>query len=74
MSQPNNRGDSDLRPEYDFSRGARGTHHEAYRAGTNMVLLDPDVAKAFPDSASVNRALRRLLEVAQAEAAAKRPA
>jgi len=44
-----------MRPEYDFSHGVRGKHYEAYRAGTNVVLLDPDVAEAFADSASVNQ-------------------
>jgi hypothetical protein len=52
----------DLRPEYDFSRGVRGKHHGAYREGTNVVLLEPDIARAFPDSEAVNRALRKLLE------------
>lgn len=55
----------DMRPEYDFSQGVRGKHYEAYRAGTNVVLLEPDVAKAFPDSASVNRILRLLLDLAR---------
>ena len=54
-----------MRPEYDFSHGVRGKHHEAYRSGTNVVFLDSDVAKAFADSASVNQALRLLLELAQ---------
>lgn len=74
MSQPKNRSDSDMRPEYDFSPGVRGKHHQAYKAGTNVVFLDPDVAKAFPDSASVNRALRLLLDLAKAEASTKRSA
>jgi hypothetical protein len=47
----------DLRPEYDFSQGVRGVHHKAYRAGTNVVFLEPDLADFFPDSASVNQAL-----------------
>src|SRR5208283_1251011 len=47
-----------------FSHGVRGKHYEAYRAGTNVVFLDPDVAKAFADSASVNQALRLLLPLA----------
>jgi hypothetical protein len=46
--------------QYDFSRGVRGKHHEAYRRGTNVVLLDPDVAEVFKDSEAVNTALRRL--------------
>jgi len=56
--------DTDMLPEYDFSHGVRGKHYKAYRAGTNVVFLDPDVAKTFRDSASVNRALRLLIEVA----------
>lgn len=55
----------DMRPEYDFSHGVRGKHYEAYRAGTNVVLLDPDIAKAFADSTSVNRILRLLLKLAR---------
>jgi hypothetical protein len=55
----------DIRPEYDFSHGVRGKHYEGYRAGTNVVFLDPDVAKAFADSASVNQALRLLLQLAR---------
>lgn len=52
----------DLRSEYDFSEGVRGKHHGAYREGTNVVLLEPDIARAFPDSDAVNRALRKILE------------
>ena len=52
-----------LRPEYDFTGGVRGKYYKRYREGTNVVLLEPDVASAFRDSASVNRALRALLEV-----------
>ncbi len=55
----------EMRAEYDFSRGVRGKHFEGYRAGTNVVLLDADVAKVFRDSESVNRALRLLLDLAQ---------
>jgi hypothetical protein len=58
MSQAKNRKVDELRAEYDFSRGVRGKHHLAYKAGTNVVVLDPDVAKVFPDASSVNRALR----------------
>ena len=74
MSQARNRKTDELRPEYDFSRGVRGKHHAAYKAGTNVVLLDPDVARAFPDSASVNTALRLLLKIAETQLRAKRPA
>jgi hypothetical protein len=54
-----------MREEYDFSGGVRGKHHEAYRQGTNLVLLEPDVAKIFKDSAAVNSALRMLAKIAQ---------
>ena len=63
-----------MRAEYDFSGGVRGKHHVAYKAGTNVVFLDADVAKAFPDSSSVNRALRLLLELARKQMSSKRPA
>ncbi|MEP7352399.1 MAG: hypothetical protein ABI824_04120 [Acidobacteriota bacterium] len=55
----------DLRAEYDFSTGVRGKHHRQYQAGTNVVLLDPDIAKAFKDSEAVNQALRLLLDLAK---------
>lgn len=54
-----------LREEYDFSRGVRGKHYTAYRQGTNLVLLEPDVAKIFKDSAAVNAALRMLAKLAR---------
>ncbi len=74
MKQGTHRPDDEMRPGTDFSHGVRGKHHAAYRAGTNVVLLDADVAKAFPDSASVNRALRLLLDLARDQAGAKRSA
>ena len=55
-----------MRQEYDFSSGVRGKHSEAYRRGTNVVLLEPDVAEVFKDSAAVNAALRALARVARA--------
>ena len=51
-----------IRPDYDFSKGVRNKYAARLRRGTNVVLLDPDVAKAFGSSAAVNRALRSLLE------------
>ena len=53
-----------MRAEYDFSGGVRGKYVDRYRRGTNVVLLDPALADAFPDSKSVNDALRALLAVA----------
>ena len=52
----------DMQAEYDFRGGIRGKYAERYKAGTNLILLAPDVAKAFPDSDAVNAALRQLLE------------
>jgi hypothetical protein len=60
--------DDDLQPEYDFSAGVRGRHFEAYRKGTNVVFLDPDVAAIFKDSAAVNAALRLLLTLTREQA------
>jgi hypothetical protein len=62
----------DVLPEYDFSQGVRGRHHHAYRAGTNVVHLDADVAAAFKDSAAVNEALRLLMKVARERVPARR--
>jgi hypothetical protein len=56
-----------MRPEYDFSGGVRGKHHQAYREGTNVVVLDPEVARAFRDAEAVNRALRMLINLAREE-------
>jgi len=57
----------ELRPEYDFAQmtgGVRGKYVDQYRAGTNLVRLDPDVAQAFPNDAAVNEALRLLMQIA----------
>ncbi len=67
-----NEMDDELRPEYDFSQlvgGVRGKYVERYRAGTNLVLLDPDVAQAFPSEDAVNEALRLLMQIAQRQPA-----
>ena len=54
-------GENDeMLPEYDLRGGVRGKYVERYRQGTNVILLDPDVAEKFPTSESVNEALRRL--------------
>lgn len=65
MNQDSTTNPDDMRPEYDFSSGVRGKHHERYQAGTNVVFLDADVARVFKDSESVNRALRLLLDLAR---------
>lgn len=74
MSQAKSRRTDEMRPEYDFSGGVRGKHHAAYKAGTNVVFLDADVAQAFPDSPAVNRALRLLLDLARKQISSKRSA
>ncbi len=75
MSQKiNPEGDDDMLPEYDFAQGVRGKHHEAYKAGTNVIFLEPDLAKVFSDSASVNRVLRLLLNLAKENVSTDRPA
>jgi len=64
-----------MRPEYDFSElkgKVRGKYVERFRAGTNLVLLEPDVAKAFPDTQAVNEALRLLMNVAKNQASRNR--
>ncbi len=53
-------GNDDMRPEYDFSGAVRGKYYERFRESSNVVLLDPDVSEAFPNSESVNQALRAL--------------
>ena len=65
MNQNNPDPSQDLQPEYDFSGAIRGKHHDAYLQGSNVVLLDSDVAEVFKDSAAVNEALRLLLRLAR---------
>lgn len=63
--------EDELLPEYDFSKmtgGVKGKYAERYKAGTNLVLLEPDVAKAFPTAESVNEALRLLMQIAGRQA------
>jgi len=56
-----------MRKEYDFSKGVRGKYAKKYKAGTNIVLLDPDVAKVFKTPALVNQALRSLAKIIKAQ-------
>lgn len=58
----------ELRPEYrreDLGQGVRGKYRHAYEEGTNLILLSPDVAAAFPTDDAVNEALRTLIDVAK---------
>ena len=60
-----------LRREYDFSAGIRGKYAKRFLSGTNLVLLDPDVAEIFPTSDAVNDALRALARIAKSTARRK---
>ncbi len=55
----------EMRAEYDFSGGVRGKYYKRYLEGTNVVVLEPDVAKRFKNSASVNRVLREFIKDAK---------
>jgi hypothetical protein len=50
-----------MRDEYDFSQGERGKYARRYAQGTNVVVLEPDVARVFSDSKSVNVSLRKII-------------
>ena len=63
--------DNDLRPEYDLSKlkgGVRGKYYRQAVAGTNLMLIEPEIAEVFGDAESVNRALRLLVDTAEAAA------
>jgi hypothetical protein len=62
MKKGSKKNHSDMQAEYDFSRGARGKYARRYAEGTNVVVLDPDVAKLFPNAEAVNSSLRSLAE------------
>jgi hypothetical protein len=72
----NPRRNDDLRPEYDFSTlkgGVRGKYLHRYRSGTNLVLLEPELARAFPSDAAVNEALRAVLRASKLVRRSRRP-
>jgi len=52
----------DMKDNYDFSKGVRGKYAKRYAKGTNVVVLDPEIAKQFPTSEAVNKALRKVIE------------
>jgi hypothetical protein len=69
MKRNNRKPEEDMRPEYDFASmkgGVRGKYVKPYRAGTNLVLLDPELAEAFPTDSAVNDALRAVLKMTEA--------
>ncbi len=63
--------DPDMLEEYDFSKGVQGKYAKRYAEGTNVIVIEPDVAKVFPDHDSVNQALRALAEIIRRQ---KKPA
>jgi hypothetical protein len=62
---------AEMADEYDFSKGVRGKFYKRYQEGNNVVLIAADLAKIFPDSKSVNDALRSLVKIAKKSAAEK---
>lgn len=68
MKKPTKSAASELRAEYDFSRGVRGKYARRYQSGSNVVVLEPDVAKAFPSPEHVNRSLRALVNLVELQA------
>jgi hypothetical protein len=75
MKKASRRQTDEMQPEYDFSSmkgGVRGKYVRRLRSGTNLVLLEPEVAKAFPTDAAVNEALRTILRTTRASKRAAR--
>ncbi len=69
------KSDDGLRPEYDLSKlkgGVRGKYYQQPIAGSNLMVIEPELAKIFPDSEAVNRALRLLVDTAEAAAGSTR--
>lgn len=60
MKKPIRKPEPDIAPEYNFSNGVRGKYARRYAQGSNVVVLEPDVAKSFSNANDVNRALRAL--------------
>ena len=63
MKKGSEKNHSDMQAEYDFSHGIRGKYAPRYADGTNVVVLEPDVAKIFPNAQAVNSSLRSLAEI-----------
>jgi hypothetical protein len=58
-----NKNNLEMQPDYDFSSGVRGKYARRYAQGTNVVVLEPDVARAFPNAEAVNSSLRALAQI-----------
>ncbi|MEW5829254.1 MAG: hypothetical protein AB1846_10225 [Chloroflexota bacterium] len=71
MKKRSNEVNDELRPEYDMKAllkgGKRGKYAERYREGTNLVLLEPEVARAFPNEKAVNEALKLVIKLKQVQ-------
>lgn len=63
MKKVRKKMEPEMRSEYDFSSGVRGKYAKRFAQGSNVIVLEPDVAKFFPDSETVNRSLRALSEI-----------
>jgi len=61
MSKERKKPTDEMRDEYDFSSGVRGKYADAFREGSNVIVLEPDLAAEFPTAKSVNQALRKYL-------------
>ncbi len=75
MKKASRKRDDDLRPEYDFSSlkgGVRGKYFRRLRSGTNIVRIEPELAKAFPTDEAVNEALRTVMRASRALKRARR--
>jgi hypothetical protein len=64
--------DPDMLEEYDFSKGVQGKYARRFREGANLVLLDPDIAEAFPNDEAVNTALRLVMQLQKLPKSRKR--
>ena len=65
MRKATKKKQDEVQSAYDFSGGMRGKYAKRYAEGTNIVVLEPDLVRAFPDSNSVNTALRLFVDVAR---------
>ncbi|MGI8656023.1 MAG: hypothetical protein ACR2LC_12480 [Pyrinomonadaceae bacterium] len=71
--EPSNERDPEMLDEYDFSGGVRGKYAARFAQGSNVVVIDPDVAQVFADSESVNRALRALVGIIRHQSGKAQP-
>jgi len=63
LMKKNINGDLNMLPDYDLSAGVRGKYSKQYAKGTNVIVLEADVVKIFPNATVVNRSLRKLVEI-----------